>query len=126
MTIATPISAGRRRSKRVDASRAPAERPTQTTGNFASPPVLFIDRHPRCSGRNSHRSGFKVAHLVIFHGITHLDRLAAHFAIFHIGLPLDRGVQYHRNPLTAVRADEEMLHCVKDTVLVAEGWPPRI
>jgi hypothetical protein len=69
----------------------------------------------RCSGRNSHRSGFKVANLVIFHGITHLDRLAAHFAVFHIGLSLDRGVQYHRNPLTAVRAYEEILHRLKDT-----------
>jgi hypothetical protein len=31
-------------------------------------------------------------------------------------LSLDRGVQYHRNPLTAIRAYEEMLHCLKDTV----------
>jgi hypothetical protein len=30
-------------------------------------------------------------------------------------LSLDRGVQYHRNPLTAVRAYEEILHRLKDT-----------
>jgi hypothetical protein len=52
----------------------------------------------------------------LFHGIIHLDRPAAHFAVFHIGLSVDRGVKHHRNPLTAVRAYEEKLHGLKDKV----------
>jgi hypothetical protein len=34
------------------------------------------------------RPGFKVAHLVILHGVAHLDRMAAHFTVLDVGLPL--------------------------------------
>ena len=53
------------------------------TGNVA--PLLFIDAF---AAEDSHRSRFKVADFVIFDGITHFDWLAAHFAVFHIGLSL--------------------------------------
>src|ERR1035438_3654602 len=84
-------------------------RPRKRQETMPHPPYFSL-AVTRCSGQNSHRSGFKLAHLVIFRGITHLDRLAANFTVFHIGLSLDRGVQHHRNPLTEVRAYEEKLH----------------
>jgi transcriptional regulator with XRE-family HTH domain len=114
------FSDGIARVRQETAYTRPGRRPNRPRKRQETlPPVPYFSfgHHPRCSGRNSHRSGFKVAHLVIFHGITDLDRLAAHFAVFHIGLSLDRGVEHHRNPLTAVWAYEEMLHCLKNKAL---------
>ena len=34
------------------------------------------------------RPGFKVAHLVILHGVADLDRMAANFTVLDVGLPL--------------------------------------
>jgi len=48
------------------------------------------------------------------HGVAHLDRMAAHFAVLDIGLPLDGGVQHHGYLLKAVGAREEILHSDQD------------
>ena len=39
--------------------------------------------------------GFKVANLVVFHGVADFDRLAADFAVFDVGLASHGGIQHY-------------------------------
>ena len=63
----------------------------------------------------SNRRGFKIAHLVIHHGVAHLDGATAHFAVFDVGLG-DRSIQHHRYAFTAIWAGEEVLHAARIAV----------
>jgi hypothetical protein len=52
----------------------------------------------------------KAADLVILYRKADLDRLAAYFAVFDVGLAVYRQIQDHRNLLTAIRTIELVFH----------------
>jgi hypothetical protein len=56
------------------------------------------------------RLGAKRSERVVFHSAGNLDRLAAYFAVFDIGLAAHRKVDNHRNLFAAVWAIEKMFH----------------
>jgi hypothetical protein len=60
------------------------------------------------------RPSFELADLVVLDGVSYFNWPAADFAVFYVGLPLNRGVQHHRNPFRAVGAREDVLHSAHD------------
>jgi hypothetical protein len=47
---------------------------------------------------------------IVFHRVADLNRIAAHLAIFHVGLAADGEIEQHRDLLSAMRANEEVFH----------------
>jgi len=47
---------------------------------------------------------------VFVHAARNFDGLAAHFAVFHVGLTADGKVHDHRNLFAAIWANEKMFH----------------
>ena len=54
--------------------------------------------------------GFELHQGVVFDCVADLNRMATDFAVFHVGLVANRGVEHHGNLFPAVRACEGVLH----------------
>src|ERR1700722_13154982 len=54
--------------------------------------------------------GAKSCEYIVFDRVGNFDRMAADFAVLHIGLSPDRAIENHRNLFAAVRTRKKVLH----------------